>query len=181
MRAEGAERGQDADRTREAVCTCKRLYHCCTARRKAQFAGAMPPVPPSPQAQQDGSIQGCCQILPGVAVGPKHSLGCSHSPSKALWKGWDSHIAQKASPYPTAQLGTKRCSHEPNPSSPGEQRCSGSGLLLTGALPSQVQGRELALRGAEWLQHQGLEPSRVWAWGLSSLGPGLVFLAFLSL
>lgn len=50
-----------------------------------------------------------------------------------------------------------------------------------GALPSRVQGRELALRGAEWLQHQGLEPSRVWAWGLSSLGTGLVFLAFLSL
>lgn len=39
-----------------------------------------------------------------------------------------------------------------------------------------MQGWGLALRGAEWLQHQGLEPSGVWA-----RGPALVFLAFLSL
>lgn len=54
-------------------------------------------------------------------------------------------------------------------------------MLLTGALPSQVQGWGLALRGGGRLQHQGLEPSGVWARGPSSLGTGLVFLAFLSL
>lgn len=44
-----------------------------------------------------------------------------------------------------------------------------------------MQGGELALRGGGRLQHQGLEPSGVWARGPSSLGTGLVFLAFLSL
>lgn len=59
------------------------------------------------------------------------------------------------------------CSQEPNPF---------PAVLLTGALPSRVQGWGLALRGAQRLQHQGLEPSTVWA-----RAPGLVFLAFLSL